>query len=355
VATPLPRDRFVAASLLVVAALATVASYAVPLAVIVGLLAVAALALVLLRRPVVAGVVVVVTISAALPSAVLTLLACAVAVAVAALLLRARETLPNLLGGQLLPAASAGLVWSGAEVANVAVDLRGVPVLIVLGLLAIAMPRVEVEASAAFFGLVAAVASLDIAPDQPTALAIDLTVAGALVTLSSLVHQERRILAWPGGVLLAAATWVRLADLGVEAPEAYTLPSALVLVLVALDRLRRQPGTSTAVLLPGLTLATVPSLLWVLADPVGPRAVLLGAACLGLVLVGSQLRWSAPLAVGGLVGGLLVLREVAPYASELPQWVLIGFAGTILTVVGVTWEQRVLELRRATSYLGRLR
>jgi hypothetical protein len=109
------------------------------------------------------------------------------------------------------------------------------------------------------------------------------------------------------------------------------------------------------VLLPGLTLATVPSLLWVLANPVGPRAVLLGAACLGLVLVGSQLRWSAPLAVGGLVGGLLVLREVAPYASELPQWVLIGFAGTILTVVGVTWEQRVLELRRATSYLGRLR
>ena len=355
VATPLPHNRFVAAALLVVAAMATVASYAVPLAVVVGLLAVAALALVSLGRPVVASVVVVVTISAALPSAVLTFLACAVAVAVAALLLRAREALSILLGGVLLPAASAGLVWSGAEVAGVAVDLRGVPVLIVLGLLAVAMPRVEVEASAAIFGLAAALASLDVAPDQPTALAIDLTVAGALVTLSSLVHRDRRLLAWPGGALLAAATWVRLADLGVEAPEAYTLPSALVLVLVALDRLRRQPGTSTAVLLPGLTLATVPTLLWVLAEPVGPRAVLLGAACLGLVLVGAQLRWSAPLAVGAMVGGLLVVREVAPYASEMPQWVLIGLAGTILTVVGVTWEQRVLELRRATSYLGRLR
>ena len=94
-----------------------------------------------------------------------------------------------MLGGLLLPAASAGLVWSGAEVADVAVDLRAVPVLVVLGLLAIARPRVEVEASAALAGLVAALASLDVAPDQPTALAVHLTVAGVLVTLSSLVHR----------------------------------------------------------------------------------------------------------------------------------------------------------------------
>ena len=499
VITRLPHDRFVPAAILVVAATAMLASYAVPLAAVVGVLAVAALVAAWFGRPVVATVVVVVTIVAALPSAVLTLLACAAAVTVAALLLRSRETVMTMLGGLLLPAASAGLLWSGAEVADVSVDLRGVPVLVVLGLMAIARPRVEVEASAAFFGLVAALASLgaapdqltalavqltvagvlvtlsslvhqdrrvlawpggallatatlvgpvdvgvsvvacaaavtlaaallrwretvttlpgglllpiasaglvwsgaevanvavdlrampvlvvlgllaiarprvevevsaalaglvaalaslDVAPDQPTVLAIELTLAGALVTVSSIVHPERRVLAWPGGVLLAAATWVRLADLGVEAPEAYTLPSAAVLILVALHRLWRVPGTSTAVLLPGLSLATVPSLLWVLVDPVGPRAVLLGVACLGLVLAGAQLRWSAPLAVGGLVGGVLVLREVAPYASEMPQWVLIGLAGTILTVVGVTWEQRLLELRRATNYVGRLR
>ena len=355
VITRLPHDRFVTAAILGVAATATLASYAVPLAAVVGVLAGAALAIAWLGRPVVAIVVVVVTISAALPSAVLTVLACAVAATVAALLLRSRDALPTMLGGLLLPAAFAGLLWSGAEVADIAVDLRGVPVLVVLGLLAIARPRVEVEASAAFFGLVAALASLGAAPDQLTVLAVQLTVAGVLVTLGSLVHHDRRILAWPGGALLAAATWVRLADLGVEAPEAYTLPSAGVLILVALHRLWRVPGTSTAVLLPGLSLATVPSLLWVLVDPVGPRAVLLGVACLGLVLAGAQLRWSAPLAVGGLVGGVLVLREVAPYASEMPQWVLIGLAGTILTVVGVTWERRLLELRRATAYVGRLR
>jgi hypothetical protein len=35
--------------------------------------------------------------------------------------------------------------------------------------------------------------------------------------------------------------------------------------------------------------------------------------------------------------------------------VLIGLAGSVLTVVGVTWERRILELRQATAYLGRLR
>ena len=169
------------------------------------------------------------------------------------------------------------------------------------------------------------------------------------------MHAGRRPLAWPGGLLLAAATWVRLADLGVEAPEAYTLPSAVVLLLVGLDRLRRDPVAGTSTLLPGLTLATVPSLLWVLVDPTTPRAVLLGAACLGLVLAGTGLRWSAPVAVGGLVGGLVVVRELAPYAATTPQWVLIGLAGAVLTLVGVTWEQRMLEVRRAAGYLGRLR
>lgn len=355
VVMPKQRDPSIAVCAVAVAAVATLASYGVPLAAVVGALALAAVVAAWLGRPALATTVVVVAVSAALPSAVVTAAACAAAVAVAVVFLRARTTRTTLMGGMLLPAASAGLVWSGAAAAGVAVDLRALPLLVVVGALAIARPRSEVETSAALAGLVASVASLDVAADQLTALSIHLTVAGVLVTLSSLVHAERRVLAWPGGALLAAATWARLADLGVEAPEAYTLPSALVLILVALHRLWRIPGTSTAVLLPGLTLATVPSLLWVLADPVGPRAVVLGIACLGLVLAGAQLRWSAPLAVGAMVGGLLVVREVAPYASEMPQWVLIGFAGTILTVVGVTWEQRVLQLRRATSYLGRLR
>jgi cell division protein FtsW (lipid II flippase) len=149
---------------------------------------------------------------------------------------------------------------------------------------------------------------------------------------------------------------VRLFDLGVHAPEAYTLPTAVVLVLVGLDRLRRDPdGETVPALLPGLALATVPSLLWVLVDPVSTRAVLLGLACLVILLAGTALRWTAPVLVGWAVGGLLVLRELWPYAAETPQWILIGSAGTLLIGVGITWEARLRDLRQAAGYLGRLR
>ena len=50
-----------------------------------------------------------------------------------------------------------------------------------------------------------------------------------------------------------------------------------------------------------------------------------------------------------------VLRELAPYAQQTPQWVVIGLAGTVLTVVGVTWERRLRELHQAATYLERLR
>ena len=80
-------------------------------------------------------------------------------------------------------------------------------------------------------------------------------------------------------------------------------------------------------LAPGLTLATVPSLLVALDDPTSLRALLLGLGCLVLVLAGVALRWSAPLVVGSVVGAVLVLRELAPYAADLPPWVVIGLSG----------------------------
>ncbi len=259
-------------------------------------------------------------------------------------------------GGLLVPVAAAGFLWSGLAAASVDAPYRGVPVLLVVGLLALALPAPEIEVAAALAGVIATAAAVTAADDTATALAIHLTVAGGLVTASALIRPTRRVLGWPGGGLLAAATWVRLADLGVEAPEPYTLPSAVGLVVVGLDRLRRDPEASTATaLVPGLLLGTVPSLLWALDDPGSLRALLLGVACLALVLAGPALRWSAPLLVGSTAGAVLALRELAPYAAEAPQWVLIGLAGTALTVVGITWERRVRDVRRTTAYLGRLR
>ena len=295
-----------------------------------------------------------------LPSPGLTALTAGLAtLAAGALLGLTRRPPVEAAAGLLLPLALSGTLWSLGEVIDLDVAGRGLPMLIAVGLVALALPRVEIEAAAGVAALVATVTAVDAAVDATanpsTTLALHLTVAGALVTSTSLLHDDRRPAAALGGFLLAAATWVRLADLGVTAPEAYTLPTATVLLLLGLHRLLRVPGAASSVLLPGLLLATVPSLLWALTDPLSPRAVLLGGALLALTLAGTRLRWNAPLVVGASGGGLLVLRELAPYAAQTPQWVLIGLAGALLTVVGVTWERRLAEVRQAAGFLDRLR
>jgi hypothetical protein len=86
------------------------------------------------------------------------------------------------------------------------------------------------------------------------------------------------------------------------------------------------------------------------------RALLLGVACLALVLVGLRLRWSAPVAHAAVVGALLVVREAGPYVGDsVPRWAVIGFAGALLVVLGATWEQRLADARAVTGYLRRLR
>ncbi len=294
-------------------------------------------------------------VAAALPNDVLTTLVLAIATAVSVHLMR-RLDLTGDVATATFAAAFGGLVWAGAEVLSVPEVDRAVPILLVLGGLAIWRPEPVLEVSAAAVGTLASLGAVASAVDTSWALAIHLTVAGVLVTTSSLVHPTRRFLAWPGGLLLAMATWVRLSELGVTVPEAYTLPSALVLTAVGAWRLvRDESGATMRLLAPGLTLATVPSLLVVIDEPTSLRALLLGLGCLALILAGVALRWSAPLVVGSVVGALLVLRELAPYAAELPSWVVIGLSGTLLLVVGVTWESRMRDVRTASRYIAALR
>ncbi len=291
----------------------------------------------------------------ALPNDLLTTLVLA-GITVAAAVLMARTDDTGAVAAVILPLAFGGLVWSLGSVASVDEVYRAVPVLLVLGALVIWRPQVELELSSLLTATLVSAGAVLSATDQSLALAVHLTVAGALITATSLVHPSRRQLAWLGGLLLAMATWVRLADLGVHTPEAYTLPSAVVLTALGAWRVRHDDQAPTLTFLgPGLVLATVPSLLAVLDDPVSPRAALLGGACLVLVLAGVGLRWSAPLLVGGAVGAVLVLRELAPYAAVVPTWVMIGIAGPVLLVVGLTWESRLRDARTAARYLTALR
>lgn len=258
-------------------------------------------------------------------------------------------------GACLAPATGAGLVWTLGHLVGLDTEVRALPVLLVLGAAVVLLPHVGREVASGVAAACAVAASvLSSGSVDQSWLAVHLTVAGVVATASSLVNADRRRLAWVGLGCLTLAQWVRLQQLGVGTAEAYTLPLALVLLAVGVVSLHWGSESSLRTLAPGLTLALLPSLLLVLVDPVGTRAVLLGVACLVLVAVGVSQRWAAPLIAGAVTGALVVLRQ-GTLAEVLPQWVLIGLVGVVLTVVGVTWEQRLHELRRVSAYVRGLR
>ncbi|HET9859353.1 MAG TPA: hypothetical protein VFQ19_06220 [Nocardioidaceae bacterium] len=285
--------------------------------------------------------------------------------------------------GAAVAGAVTAIVWTGGAIVEAERPWTALVALLLLGGLTLALPfatnrRLDpqnltvrpakgdgsagmgVEVGAAVSGAVVALAGLAAATgDAGVAgwLAVYLTVAGAVVTTTSLVRADRRILGWAGGLLLAAASWVRLWDVGVSAPEAYTLPSAVALGLVGLRHLRQHPAASTmTALAPALGLALLPSLVWVLWEPGTVRAALLGAACLALLVIGLRMRWTAPVLLAATVGACVVLRHAAPHIGDaLPRWVLIAAAGAVLISMGVTWERRVQEARAFAGYLRALR
>jgi hypothetical protein len=310
-----------------------------------------------------------------LHAAALTAVVLAVALAVTGLVhLSARPVVLASGAGAVLAGTLAAEVWTVGHLLGAEPSWGATAGLLALGALVLGAPylpdrwwvsdapvlcRTGLEAGAAAAAVPLGLAGVLLAPASETAswTAVLLTVAGGLVTAMSLLRADRHALGWVGGVLLALASWVRLWDVGVHQPEAYTLPSAVALLVVGGVHLHRRAdaGTMTA-LAPGLSLALVPSLLWVLVEPTGLRALLLGLGCFALVLAGLRLRWTAPLALGASVGALLVLRLAAPYVGDaVPRWVLIGGAGAVLIAVGATWERRLTDARHLAGYVRALR
>ena len=290
----------------------------------------------------------------------LTAVALAVVVVSAATVhLRDRRDLVATTAGVATATALAASVWSWGDLLDRPGEWTAAAGVVVVAVLALVRtrPGTDVGATGGVVGL--AVAGLGAAPagDTETWAAVYLTLAGAATCTEALLRTERRPLAWVGGFLLAAASWVRLADVGVQAPEPYTLPAAVALLVLGVLRLRRHAEDDTVRALgPGLGLALVPSLLWVLDDPGTPRALLLGLGCLGLVAAGLRLRWTAPLVFGAVVGAAIVLRSAAPYVGDaVPRWATIGAAGIVLVTLGITWEQRVREARLFVGAVRQLR
>lgn len=256
-------------------------------------------------------------------------------------------------GRVISPLAGGALLWVAAGLTDLPAIAQAVPVVVVLGALVVWRAEVEREVPALLAAAVAVAAAVLAHPDQ-TWVAVYLTLGGVAATASSLRHPTRRRLAWVGLAFFTLAQWLRLEEIGVDTVEAYTLPLAAVLLVVGTHALLTSDRSTFRTLGAGLGLAVVPTLLQVLVDPISLRAVLLGLGCVVLIAVGLQRRWAAPLVAGAGSIFLMVLRQ-ATWAQELPQWALIGLVGVTLTVVGLTWERRLQDVRRAADYVRGLR
>ncbi|WP_314249588.1 SCO7613 C-terminal domain-containing membrane protein [Streptomyces sp. DSM 40907] len=253
-----------------------------------------------------------------------------------------------------------GVLVAAGAVSDLAVVWWALPVLAVPALAAALGPRLggvrlPVEIAAAVAGAVA----VGLAAGRAGTLALVLALAG-VVCAGAAVRPDRRVLGWAAGALFAAATWVRLAEAGVSAPEAYTLPVTVPALVVGLLRRRRDPQASSWTAYgPGLAATLVPSLLAAWGDPGWVRPLLLGAAALVVTLLGARGRLQAPLLLGGAVLAAVALHELAPYvvqvAGALPRWVPPALAGLLLLAVGATYERRLRDARRLRAAIGRLR
>ena len=280
-------------------------------------------------------------------------------VASATVHLRDRRTLVAGAAGFVLATTAAASVWSWGDLLDRPGEWTAAAGIVVAAVLALGRPRPGVDVGAAIGVAGLAQAGLEAVPvDQtPTWAAVYLTLAGAAACVAAMLQPNRRGLGWAGGFLLAVASWVRLADVGVREPEPYTLPAAVALLVLGVVQLHRRADDDTVRTLgPGLGLALTPSLLWVLEDPATLRSLVLGLTCLGLVVVGLRLRWTAPLLFGAVVGAAIVLRSAAPYVGDaVPRWATIGTAGVLLVALGITWEERVREARMLVGYARQLR
>ncbi|MFF4422060.1 SCO7613 C-terminal domain-containing membrane protein [Streptomyces sp. NPDC001549] len=253
-----------------------------------------------------------------------------------------------------------GVLVAAGAVSDLAVVWWALPVLVVPALAAALGPRLggvrlPVEIAAAGAGVLA----VGLSAGRAGTLALVLALTG-VVCAGAAVRPDRRVLGWAAGALFAAATWVRLAEAGVSAPEAYTLPVTVPALVVGLLRRRRDPQASSWTAYgPGLAATLVPSLLAAWGDPGWMRPLLLGSAALVVTLLGARGRLQAPLLLGGAVLAAVAVHELAPYvvqvAGALPRWVPPALAGLLLLAVGATYERRLRDARRLRAAIGRLR
>jgi hypothetical protein len=206
-------------------------------------------------------------------------------------------------------------------------------------------------ASAAVAGLAAGATSGSV--EAWGQVGLQLGVVGVAAGAYAIAASRR----WVGVLAVAdlvAATWIAVGGAGIETPEAYTLPAALGLLVVALPQLRAG-ASSWAAEGAAAGVAVVPSALVVVAEPTALRLVLVVAAAALLTVAGTVLHRQAPFVIGAGVLLAVAVGRLGPYAPLLPRWVTLGTAGLLLLVVGATYERRRQQAREAVAWVAQMR
>jgi hypothetical protein len=184
-------------------------------------------------------------------------------------------------------------------------------------------------------------------------VAVQLAVAGVAAGCYALVAR-RGLVAVAAVADLVVAVWIAVGGAGIETPEAYTLPAAAGLLVIAVPGLLAG-ARSWAAEGAGLAVSLVPSALVVVADPTALRLVLVVAAAAGLTVLGTLRHRQAPFVLGASTLLLVTVGRLGPYAPLLPRWVTLGTAGLLLLVVGATYERRRQQAREAVAWVAQMR
>lgn len=205
---------------------------------------------------------------------------------------------------------------------------------------------VETTSLVAYLGSLAVTATLA----DPQALSVALA-AGVVGFGLHAVRPRRRLAVVPAALEALVFTWLQLDRADVQLVEAYTLPLALLLLLVGVVAERTRPSTeapaSWVTFGPALVVAVAPTV-WLSLTQAGSGRPLAGLVAGAVVLVGGVVWGKRALVdVGTATVVVLGLRQIAPVVGSMPNWATIGATGVLLLAVGATFEQRRRDLKAA--------
>ena len=246
--------------------------------------------------------------------------------------------------------APLGLPANAYAVAAAAVALAAVTALL--------RARLELAVGSVAVGTALVAINLAASAPAPTALpplAPVLAVLG-LTALAYGIRPHRGRIAWAGVLLCSAGNAVRMSAGDVAVVEAYSLPLAVLALVVGLVRLRRQPDSPSWLTVgPAVSAGLLPSAFATVGDPSLTRPVVVLAIATAVMVAGIRLRWQAPFLSGALAACVVAVAQLAPYAVGVPRWVSLGAVGVALLVLGLRYERRRRNATQAVGWVAALR